>query len=175
MIKEVCIMAKKKSKKMSALALVLVLVIIVGTALAFTGLFLDWTTRKTDLAVTSVEYNKTLQDWADENDLAGKLNGEIKYFTAVNMFAWITAAAVAVAAVLFIVKMVIRLRLLSMLGGIAGAVGLVCAVLTIIFTVLMVQETEFMSSKVTPAVGCYLVLAGGVLGGGAAIAGAVKS
>ena len=172
-------MAKKKKKKgMSTISLVLVFVMIVGVALAFTGLFLDWTTSTTKIGL-SVESSTTLQDWADGHELATEFGGEIKYFVLTNMFAWITAAAVAVAAVLFILKLVIRLRLLSTLGGVAGIVGLICAVLTIIFTVLMGNEYtkggDMIGNAVAPAVGCYLLLAGGVVGGGAAIAGTVKS
>ena len=172
-------MAKKKKKKgMSTISLVLVFVMIVGVALAFTGLFLDWTTSTTKIGL-SVESSTTLQDWADRHEFVTEFGGEIKYFVLTNMFAWISAAAVAVAAVLFILKLVIRLRLLSTLGGVAGIVGLICAVLTIIFTVLMGNEYtkggDMIGNAVAPAVGCYLLLAGGVVGGGAAIAGAVKS
>lgn len=167
-------MAKKKKKGVSVLSLVLVLVMIVGAALAFTGLFLDWTTSKTNVVIGSVESNATLQDWAEI-----KLDGEVKYFVVTNMFAWIAAAAVAVAAVLFILKLVIRLKLLSTLGGIAGIVGLLCAVLAIVFTILMGNEyavgNETFGNSVAPAIGCYLLTVGGVLGGAAAIGGAVKS
>lgn len=173
-------MAKKKKKKgMSTISLVLILVMIVGVALAFTGLFLDWTTSTTNLVVGSVESSATLQDWADMHEAAVRYDGEVKYFVLTNMFAWIAAAAVAAAAVLFILKLVIRLRLLSTLGGVAGIVGLLCAVLAIVFTVLMGNEyaagNDTLGNSVAPAVGCYLLLAGGVVGGGAAIAGAVKS
>ena len=172
-------MAKKKKKGVSVLSLVLVLVMIVGAALAFTGLFLDWTTSKTNVVIGSVESNATLQDWAEMQDSAVKLDGEVKYFVVTNMFAWIAAAAVAVAAVLFILKLVIRLKLLSTLGGIAGIVGLLCAVLAIVFTILMGNEyavgNETIGNSVAPAIGCYLLTVGGVLGGAAAIGGAVKS
>ena len=102
-------MAKKKSKGVSTLSLVLVLVMIVGAALAFTGLFIDWTTRKTgsDLIGASAESGKTLQDSADSNAAAAKFDGEVKYFVVTNMFAWIAAAAVAVAAVLVAIAAVL--------------------------------------------------------------------
>ena len=175
-------MAKKKSKGVSTLSLVLVLVMIVGAALAFTGLFIDWTTTKTgsDLIGASAESGKTLQDWADSNAAAAKFDGEVKYFVVTNMFAWIAAAAVAVAAVLFIVKLVVRLKLLGTLGGVAGIIAIVCGVLAIVFTVLMGKEYgldggSLVASTTMPAVGCYLLTIGGVLGGAAAIGGAVKS
>ena len=172
-------MAKKRknSKGISLISLVVVLFVIVGAALAFTGLFLDWTQSETKLGIT-IESSMTLEDWSEMNDNAGVFDGEVKYFALTNTFAWIAAAAVAAAAVLFILKLVIRLNLLSTLGGIAGIVGLICAILTIIFTVLMGNEYsgggDTVGNSVMPAVGCYLLLAGGVVGGGAAIAGAIK-
>lgn len=175
-------MAKKAKKGISTLSLVLVLVMIVGTALAFTGLFLDWTTTKagSELIGVSTDSSMTLQDWADSNDAAAKLDGEVKYFVVTNMFAWIAAAAVAAAAVLFVLKLVIRLKLLGTIGGVAGIIALVCGVLAIVFTVLMGKEYGvdvgvLANSSTMPAVGCYLLAIGGVLGGAAAIGGAVKS
>ena len=163
---------RKKSKGISLISLVVVLFVIVGAALAFTGLFLDWTQSETKLGIT-IESSMTLEDWSEMNDNAGVFDGEVKYFALTNTFAWIAAAAV-----LFILKLVIRLNLLSTLGGIAGIVGLICAILTIIFTVLMGNEYsgggDTVGNSVMPAVGCYLLLAGGVVGGGAAIAGAIK-
>lgn len=173
---------KKKSKGISTTALVLVLVMVVGAALAFTGLFLDWTTTKveSELVGASSDSASTLQDWADLNESANKLDGEVKYFVVTNMFAWIAAAAVAAAAVLFILKLVIRLKLLGILGGVAGIVGLVCGVLALVFTFMMGKEYALdigilAASTTTPAIGCYLLAVGGVLGGGAAIGGAIKS
>ena len=170
---------RKKSKGISTLSLILVLVMIVGAALAFTGLFLDWTTSTTNVIVGSVENNSTLQDWADRHELAPEFGGEIKYFVMTNLFAWISAAAVAAAAVLFILKLVIRLKLLGIIGGVAGIIGLVCGILAIVFTVLMGNEysagNETLGNAVAPAIGCYLLMAGGILGGGAAIGAAVKS
>ena len=175
-------MAKKKKKGITTLSLVLVLVMIVGAALAFTGLFLDWTITETgsELIGASADSKMTLQDWADSNEAAAKLDSEVKYFVVTNLFAWITAAAVAVAAVLFILKLVIRLKLLGTLGGVAGIVAIVCGVLAIVFTVLMGKEYGvdigmIASSTTMPAIGCYLLAVGGVLGGAAAIGGAVKS
>lgn len=175
-------MAKKKKKGITTLSLVLVLVMIVGAALAFTGLFLDWTNTETgsELIGASADSKMTLQDWADSNEAAAKLDSEVKYFVVTNLFAWITAAAVAVAAVLFILKLVIRLKLLGTLGGVAGIVAIVCGVLAIVFTVLMGKEYGLdigmiASSTTMPAIGCYLLAVGGVLGGAAAIGGAVKS
>lgn len=173
---------RKKSKGMSTLSLVLVLVMIVGAALAFTGLFIDWTTTKTgsDLVGASGSSSDTLQDWAELHDAAVKLDGEVKYFVVTNMFAWIAAAAVAAAAVLFILKLVIRLKLLGILGGVAGIVALVSGILAIVFTILMGNNYGLdlgiiASSTTMPAIGCYLLTIGGVLGGGAAIGAAVKS
>lgn len=111
---------RKKSKGISTLSLILVLVMIVGAALAFTGLFLDWTTSTTNVIVGSLESNSTLQDWADLNESMNKLDSEVKYFVMTNLFAWISAAAVAAAAVLFILKLVIRLKLLGIIGGVGG-------------------------------------------------------
>lgn len=170
---------RKKSKGINTLSLILVLVMIVGAALAFTGLFLDWTTSTTNVIVGSVESNSTLQDWADINESMNKLDGEVKYFVMTNLFAWISAAAVAAAAVLFILKLVIRLKLLGIIGGVAGIIGLICGILAIVFTVLMGNEysagNETLGNAVAPAIGCYLLMAGGILGGGAAIGAAVKS
>ena len=86
---------KKKSKGISTTALVLVLIMVVGAALAFTGLFLDWTTTKveSEFVGASSDSASTLQDWADLNESANKLDGEVKYFVVTNMFAWIAAAA----------------------------------------------------------------------------------
>lgn len=169
---------RKKSKGISTLSLILVLVMIVGAALAFTGLFLDWTTSTTKIGVT-IESNSTLQDWADINESLNKIDSEVKYFVMTNLFAWISAAAVAAAAVLFILKLVIRLKLLGIIGGVAGIIGLVCGILAIVFTVLMGNEysagNETLGNAVAPAIGCYLLMAGGILGGGAAIGAAVKS
>lgn len=173
---------KKKSKGVSTVSLVLVLVMIVGAALAFTGLFLDWTTTKveSEFIGASTDSSMTLQDWADTNETATKLDSEVKYFVVTNLFAWITAAAVAAAAVLFILKLVIRLKLLGILGGVAGIIGLVCGILAIVFTGLMGKEYgvdlgALANSTTMPAIGCYLLAVGGVLGGGAAIGGAIKS
>lgn len=158
-------MAKKKKKGITTLSLVLVLVMVVGAALAFTGLFLDWTNTTTgsDLIGASADSKMTLQDWADSNDAAAKLDGEVKYFVVTNMFAWITAAAVAAAAVLFVLKLVIRLKLLGTLGGVAGIVAIVCGVLAIVFTVLMGKEygVDFgviANSTTMPAVGCLSLI-----------------
>lgn len=179
-------MAKRKKKGISTVSLVLVFVMIVGVALAFSGLFIDWTTSKTDVdaVVTEVssESRWTLQDWADANEAAVKVDGEVEYFVLVNMFAWITAAAVAVAAVLFVLKLVIRLKLLGILGGVAGIIAIVSGILAIVFTVLMGNNYNMnfnliinASTTTMPAIGCYLLAIGGVLGGGAAIGAAVKS
>lgn len=174
---------RKKSKGISVVSLVIVLFIVVGAALAFTGLFLDWTAIYTESEIidkSSVDGEMTLEDWAETNDLKGELGGEVKYFTVTNLFAWVAAAAVAAAAVLFILNLVIRLRLLSTLGGIVGIIGLIAAALSLVFTFLMCKEIggvdagEFVKTQVMPAVGCYLLFAGGIVGGGAAIAGAVK-
>lgn len=174
---------RKKSKGISLISLVVVLFVIVGAALAFTGLFLDWTAVYTESELvdkSSVDGKMTLEDWSEANDLKGELGGEVKYFTVTNLFAWVAAAAVAAAAVLFVLKLIIRLRLLSTLGGIAGIIGLLSAALALVFTFLMCKEMgsvdagELVKSQVLPAVGCYLLLAGGVVGGGAAIAGAIK-
>ncbi len=173
---------KRKSKGMSTVSLVLVLVMIVGAALAFTGLFLDWTNTETksDLIGASTDSTMTLQDWTELNENANKLDSEVKYFVVTNMFAWIAAAAVAAAAVLFILKLIIRLKLLGIIGGVAGIIGLVCGVLAIVFTFLMGKEYavdigSLASSTTLPAIGCYLLTVGGVLGGGAAIGAAIKS
>lgn len=170
-------MAKKKKKGVSTLSLVLVFVMIVGVALAFSGLFIDWTTTKvgSDLIGASTDGSSTLQDWASLNE-----NTEVEYFMLANVFAWVAAAAVAAATVLFILKLIVRLKLLNIIGGIAGIIGLVCGVLAIVFTVLMgnnygVDLGVLASSTTTPAIGCYLLMIGGVLGGGAAIGAAVKS
>lgn len=176
-------MAKKKSKKgISTVSLVLVLVMIVGAALAFTGIFLDWTTTKVESNIigASTQSSSTLQDWADTNETANKVDSEVKYFVVTNLFSWIAAAAVAAAAVLFILKLIVRLRLLGIIGGVAGIIGLVCGILAIVFTVLMGNEYvvdigNIAKSTTVPAIGCYLLAVGGVLGGGAAIGGAVKS
>lgn len=175
-------MAKKKKKGISTVSLVLVLLMIVGAALAFTGLFLDWTTTKveSEFIGASTDSSMTLQDWADTNDAAAKIDSEVKYFVVTQLFAWVAAAAVAVAAVLFVLKLVIRLKLLGVIGGVAGIVALVCGILTIVFTCLMGKEYgvdlgALANSTTMPAIGCYLLAIGGVLGGGAAIGGAVKS
>lgn len=175
-------MAKRKKKGISTVSLVLVLVMIVGVALAFSGLFIDWTTTKTETGIidASTESAWTLQDWADTNEAAAKLDGEVEYFVLTNIFAWIAAAAVAVAAVLFVLKLVIRLKLLGILGGVAGIVAIVSGILAIVFTILMgnnygLDLGVIASSTTMPAIGCYLLTIGSVLGGGAAIGAAVKS
>ena len=170
-------MAKKrrKSKGISTTALIVLLIMVVGTALAFTGLFLDWTVLQSSSEYfegKDTSFNQTLSEWGTDSD--------VEYLIPTNIFAWTAAVAVALALVLYLLKVLMRQKVLGTVCGIMGIVAVVSAVLAIVFTSLMGKSVwemdlcDLAKSAVVPAVGCSLLMSGGIIGGGAALAGAFK-
>lgn len=175
-------MAKKKKKAgMSVIGLVMLVIVLAGTALSFTGLFLDWVTVKGEVAggIIGAESTNTLTDLQEVHENLQKLDEELKYFLATDILAWVTAAAIAVAAVMFILKALLRSKLFATLGGVAGIVALVAGVLTLVFTIMMCKEMSvdagiIAKATYSAAIGCYLTMIGGVVGGVGALIGAAK-
>lgn len=174
-------MAKKKKAGMTMLAWIMLAVMAVGMILSIVGIFTDWITTKGEAVIVSTESSSTLQDLYDEQADRRELDEDysIKYFDITYTFAWITLIATAAAFALFLIGGLLKMKLLKTIGMIAGILAVVAGILSAVFTALMGKEMSgdlfgIASATTSLAVGCYLTMIGGIVGGAGAIVSGVS-
>ena len=104
------------------------------------------------------------------------LDKDFDGFTITNIFAWVTFILAIVVTVLFAVAKFLGIKELNMIVALAGCLTVVAAILVFIFAIVMASknsaEGSLASLKYTISAGPILMLAGGLLAGGAAAASA---
>ena len=167
--------AKKKKAGMTMLAWIMLAVMAVGLVLSVVGIFTDWITTKGEAIIVSTESSKTLQDLYDSQADRREIDEDysIKYFDITYTCAWITLIATAAAFGCFLVGGLLKMKLLKTIGMIAGILAIVAGIMAAVFTALMGKEMSadagIASATTSLAVGCYLTLVGGIVGGAGAI------
>lgn len=164
------------------LAWIMLAVMAVGLVLSVVGIFTDWITTKDEVLIASNDVDTTLQELYEKQADRREYNEDysIKYFDITYTCAWITLIATAAAFGCFLVGGLLKMKLLKTIGMIAGVLAVVAGILSAVFTSLMGKEMSgdilgIASSTTTLAVGCYLTMIGGIVGGaGAVISGAKK-
>ena len=107
-----------------------------------------------------------------------EINKDTEGFAVTNVFAWVTFILAIVVTVLFAVAKFLGIKELNMIVALAGALTVVAAILVFIFAIVMASKNSgeafggALASKVTISAGPILMLAGGLLAGGAAAASA---
>ena len=153
--------------------LVLCALIIAGLVLAIIGMFGNF--LKWDALLGGTTYAK-LSDLADLNDLAKRADSTYEGYAVTNIFAWATFILAIVVTVLFAVAKFLGIKELNMIVALAGCLTVVAAILVFIFAIVMASknsaEGSLASLKYTISAGPILMLAGGLLAGGAAAASA---
>ena len=170
--------AKKKKAGMTMLAWIMLAVMAVGLVLSIVGFCTDWIKSGGEiLGIGDDELESfTLQDLQDSKILTEEAEN---YFGAAYAFALITLIAVAAAFGCFLVGGLLKMKLLKTIGMIGGILAVVAGIMAAVFTALMGKEMSadvgIASTTTSLAVGCYLTLIGGIVGGaGAVISGASK-
>ena len=169
--------AKKKKAGMTMLAWIMLAVMAVGLVLSVVGIFTDWITTKGEVlgGLFSGDSSQTLQDLFESQSDFRELDEDysIKYFDITYTCAWITLIAVAAAFGCFLVGGLLKMKLLKTIGMIAGILAIVAGIMAAVFTALMGKEMSadagIASATTSLAVGCYLTLVGGIVGGAGAI------
>ena len=102
------------------------------------------------------------------------LDKDFDGFTVTNIFAWVTFILAIVVTVLFAVAKFLGIKDLNMIVSLVGCLTVVAAILVFIFAIVMASknssEGALASVKYTISAGPILMLAGGLLAGGAAAA-----
>lgn len=169
--------AKKKKAGMTMLAWIMLAVMAVGLVLSVVGIFTDWITTKGEAigGLITTEGSTTLQDLYDSQADMREIDEDysIKYFDITYTCAWITLIATAAAFGCFLVGGLLKMKLLKTIGMIAGILAIVVGIMAAVFTALMGKEMSadagIASATTSFAVGCYLTLVGGIVGGAGAI------
>ena len=104
------------------------------------------------------------------------LDKDFDGFTVTNIFAWVTFILAIVVTVLFAVAKFLGIKDLNMIVSLVGCLTVVAAILVFIFAIVMASKNSaeaaggLASVKYSISVGPILMLAGGLLAGGAAAA-----
>ena len=168
-------MAKNKSDSTS---LILKIVAIVAGVLSFVGMafkFLAISSKQ----VSSFSESLSMNDWFDLIDLGSDAPEAMRpdwlgAWQTARVFMWIALIAVAVVAVICVLKFFLNMGILNLLMKIAGIVGIVCSLVFIIaMFVGCFQATSDMVSYL-PNAGPYVIAIAGLVTSGLGIAVAKK-
>ena len=167
-------MAKNKSDSTS---LILKIVAIVAGVLSFVGMafkFLAISSKQ----VSSFSESLSMNDWFDlidfGSDAPEAMRPWLGAWQTARVFMWIALIAVAVVAVICVLKFFLNMGILNLLMKIAGIVGIVCSLVFIIaMFVGCFQATSDMVSYL-PNAGPYVIAIAGLVTSGLGIAVAKK-
>lgn len=183
-------MAKKKAKKKSMLGWAMLAVVVIGAVLMVTGIFLEWTQVNAESflgnkdgngKVTLQEYTEMIQKQQEVDDVIGSVvetdsvvDGKMASMVA---FAYISVIAMAATAVLYLLKSILNIGLLRLLTMIGALATIVCTVIMAICTFVFaadykVDGGDLVQVAMVPAVGAWLAMVGGVVGGVGGLIGA---
>ena len=157
-------MSKKTTFNLKTLILCAIIIVgLVLTIVGFVGNFL-----KADGQIAGFGGSSTVK--------LSDLDKDFEGFTVTNIFAWVTFILAIVVTVLFAVAKFLGIKELNMIVALAGCLTVVAAILVFIFAIVMASknsaEGSLASLKYTISAGPILMLAGGLLAGGAAAASA---
>ena len=168
-------MAKNKSDSTS---LILKIVAIVAGVLSFVGMAFKFVAISSK-QVSSFSESLSMNDWFDWIDLGSDAPEAMRpdwlgAWQTARVFMWIALIAVAVVAVICVLKFFLNMGILNLLMKIAGIVGIVCALVFIIaMFVGCFQATSDMVSYL-PNAGPYVIAIAGLVTSGLGIAVAKK-
>ena len=168
-------MAKNKSDSTS---LILKIVAIVAGVLSFVGMAFKFVTASSR-QVSSLSESISMNDWFDSIDLGSDAPEAMRpdwlgAWQTARVFMWIALIAVAVVAVICVLKFFLNMGILNLLMKIAGIVGIVCSLVFIIaMFVGCFQATSDMVSYL-PNAGPYVIAIAGLVTSGLGIAVAKK-
>lgn len=168
-------MAKNKSDSTS---LILKIVAIVAGVLSFVGMAFKFVTASSK-QVSSISESASMNDWFDMIDLGSDVPEAMRpdwlgAWQTARVFMWIALIAVAVVAVICVLKFFLNMGILNLLIKIAGIVGIVCSLVFIIaMFVGCFQATSDMVSYL-PNAGPYVIAIAGLVTSGLGIAVAKK-
>ncbi len=153
-------MSKKTTFNLKTLILCAIIIVgLVLTIVGFVGNFL-----KADGQIVGFGGSSTVK--------LSDLDKDFEGFTVTNIFAWVTFILAIVVTVLFAVAKFLGIKELNMIVALAGALTVVAAILVFIFAIVMASKNSsdagIASLKYTISAGPILMLAGGLLAGGAA-------
>lgn len=168
-------MAKNKSDSTS---LILKIVAIVAGVLSFVGMAFKFVTASSK-QVSSISESASMNDWFDSIDIGSDAPEAMRpdwlgAWQTARVFMWIALIAVAVVAVICVLKFFLNMGILNLLIKIAGIVGIVCSLVFIIaMFVGCFQATSDMISCL-PNAGPYVIAIAGLVTSGLGIAVAKK-
>lgn len=168
-------MAKNKSDSTS---LILKIVAIVAGVLSFVGMAFKFVAISSK-QVSSISESLSMKDWFDMIDLGSDVSEAMRLdwlgaWQTARVFMWIALIAVAVVAVICVLKFFLNMGILNLLMKIAGIVGIVCSLVFIIaMFVGCFQATSDMVSYL-PNAGPYVIAIAGLVTSGLGIAVAKK-
>ncbi len=160
-------MAKNKTDSTS---LILKIVAIVTGVFTFVGMafkFIATSSRLSD--------SLSMNDWFDTIDFMAELPEGMRpdYLGAwqtARIFMWIALIAVAVVAVICILKFFLNLGILNLLMKIAAIVGIVCSLVFIIALFVGCGQASTDNMSMMPSVGPYVIAIAGLVTSGLGIA-----
>lgn len=164
------------SKKLDVVSIVIIAVMVVGLILTIVGICTNWLGCTTggetgfDKLAEMVDDNKTAKDFGME-----LYNG----IDAVNAFAIITIIVTALAAIAYAVSKFVDIKVLKYVVIGVSALAIIFAVLALILTFTCTSTdackiVKDMGGSFAPAIGCWLLAIGGILGGAAGVYGGLK-
>ncbi len=168
-------MAKSKSDSTS---LILKIVAIVAGVLSFVGMAFKFITTSSR-QISDLSESASMSDWFDTIDMGAELPEAMRpdwlgAWQTARVFMWIALIAVAVVAVICVLKFFLNMGILNLLMKIAGIVGIVCSLVFIIaMFVGCFQATSDMDSYL-PNAGPYVIAIAGLVTSGLGIAVAKK-
>ena len=168
-------MAKNKSDSTS---LILKIVAIVAGVLSFVGMafkFVAISSRQ----VSSFSESASMNDWFDWIDLGSDAPEAMRpdwlgAWQTARVFMWIALIAVAVVAVICVLKFFLNMGILNLLMKIAGIVGIVCSLVFIIAMFVGCVQGTTDAISMLPNAGPYVIAIAGLVTSGLGIAVAKK-
>lgn len=166
------------SKKLDVVSIVIIAVLVVGLILTIVGICTNWISQTLTVAGKSIDEPLKLKDYV-ENEVT-----DMDGFGAMYAFSIITIIVTALAAVAYVVSKFVDIKVLKYVVIGVSALAIICAILALILTFThinaaysdAIDAAESMGGKYTvvPAVGCWLLAIGGILGGAAGVYGGLK-
>ena len=167
-------MAKKNADSTS---LILKIVAIVTGILTFVGMAFKFVTISSR-QVSSLSESSSMNDWFDSIDLAADMPEAMRpwlgAWQTARIFMWIALIAVAVVAVICVLKFFLNLGLLNLIMKIAGIVGIVCSLVFIIALFVGCFQGTTDGYSYLPSAGPYVIAIAGLVTSGLGIAIAKK-
>lgn len=174
-------MAKTRKRKQSVIIWIMLALVLVGTAVAFSAIFMDWINVKGEIVGGLFDATNTLkmQDLQEAHQNLLKADSELKYFVATQALAFTTVIALALSFVLDALKLFTRNKTIGAIGAVTGLIALVAGIMTVVFASMMCNEVSIDAGFIgkatyTLAVGMYLLVAGGAVGCIGAVGCAIK-